>query len=284
MEIVLISIVLGFLVGVILALTGAGATIIAVPLLTFVLHLKVAEAAPIALLAVCVASTIAALHAHLQGNVRYRAAGFIGITGIVAAPVGLWLAHKLPDAPLAVLFASVLFFVAIDMWRHAEKQLVEVTIKVATQRESQTQIETSIVPCQLEYSGGRLKWTWPCVRALALAGALTGFISGLLGVGGGFVVVPALKKVSNLSMQSIVATSLAVVAFISAMGVMSATAMSKLNWPIALSFAVGTLAGMLIGRVFAFRLTGPRLRQAFAVVAMGIAIAMITRVISTFLS
>ena len=280
METVFISILLGFLVGAILALTGAGATIIAVPLLTFGLHLEVAEAAPIALLAVCLASTIASFHAHLQGNVRYRAAGFIAVTGVMAAPVGLWLAHNLPNAPLTLLFASVLFWVAVDMWRHAEKKPEKVTVEAPAQYESYA----SLTPCLLEYSGGRLMWTWPCVRVLALAGALTGFLSGLLGVGGGFVVVPALKKASNLPMQSVVATSLAVVALISAVGVMSATAMSKLNYPIALSFAAGTLAGMLVGRVFAFRLTGPRLQQGFAVVAIGIAAAMIIRVIPTFLS
>lgn len=279
MEIIFISILLGFLVGVILALTGAGATIIAVPLLTFGLHLEIAEAAPIALLAVCVASTIAAFHARLQRNVRYRAAGFIAVAGVMTAPIGLWLAHKLPNVPLAILFAFVLFSVAVNMWRHAEKQPTEVVANAV-----QCELQTPPTPCQLEYSGGRLMWTWPCARALALAGGLTGFLSGLLGVGGGFVVVPALKRVSNLPMQSVVATSLAVVALISAMGVISAMAMSKLNWSIALSFTVGTLVGMLIGRVFAFRLTGPRLQQGFAVVAIAIAAVMLFRVISTLLN
>jgi len=278
-EIIFISILLGFLVGVILALTGAGATIIAVPLLTFGLHLEIAEAAPIALLAVCVASTIAAFHARLQRNVRYRAAGFIAVAGVMTAPIGLWLAHKLPNVPLAILFAFVLFSVAVNMWRHAEKQPTEVVANAV-----QCELQTPPTPCQLEYSGGRLMWTWPCARALALAGGLTGFLSGLLGVGGGFVVVPALKRVSNLPMQSVVATSLAVVALISAMGVISAMAMSKLNWSIALSFTVGTLVGMLIGRVFAFRLTGPRLQQGFAVVAIAIAAVMLFRVISTLLN
>lgn len=282
MEIVFISVVLGFLIGVILALTGAGATILAVPLLVFAFHLDVAEAAPIALLAVCMASTIAAVHAHLQGNVRYRAAGFIAGTGVIAAPMGLWLAHRLPNAPLTLLFASVLIVVAIDMWRHAEKQ-PGVIAKAAVQRESQLQADASLQPCQLEYNGVRLMWTWSCARALALAGAVMGFLSGLLGVGGGFVIVPALKKVSNLPMQSIVATSLAVIAVISAIGVISATAMSKLNWPIALAFTGGTFAGMLIGRIFAFRFTGARLQQGFAIVAIGVAVAMIIRGISVLL-
>lgn len=276
METVFTSIPLGFLVGVVLALTGAGATFIAVPLLILGVHLEVAEAAPIALLAICAASTIAAFHAHLQGTVRYRAAGFIAVTGIMAVHLGLWLAHKLPNAPLTFLFALILFAVAVDVWRHAEKQPPEIAAK-----DAQRELHTLPTPCQLEYDGGRLRWTWPCVRALALAGALVGFLSGLLGVGGGFVVVPVLKRVSNLTMQSIVATSLAVVGLISAMGVIYATAMSQLDWSIAFPFTFGTLTGMMIGRIFALRLTGPRLQQGFAVIAVIMAAVMLFRVMST---
>ncbi len=117
MEIQMIGIFLGSITGIVLALTGAGGAIIAVPLLIFGLHLTVAEAAPIALLAVCLSAAIGALLGLLQKKVRYRAAGFIAITGAVASPVGLWLAQILPNAPLTILFSMVLIYVAIDMFR-----------------------------------------------------------------------------------------------------------------------------------------------------------------------
>jgi len=275
-EILLASVALGFLSGTVLALTGAGGTIIAVPLLVFGLHLAIAEAAPIALLAVCLSSTVGAVIAHRQGKVRYRAAGFIAITGIITAPMGIWLAQKLPNAPLTVLFALVLCYVAVDMLRQSSVQSIE-AVKIA----SDCQVQVSATPCQLEYSGGRLMWTWPCARALAFSGVITGFLSGLLGVGGGFVVVPALKKATNLPIHSILATSLAVIALISAMGVMSATAMGGINGSVAVPFAVGALIGMLIGRTFAHYLAGPRLQQVFAVVAMGVSIGMIIRLFLT---
>ncbi|MEK6595065.1 MAG: sulfite exporter TauE/SafE family protein [Pseudomonadota bacterium] len=272
MEILLTSILLGAFTGVILALTGAGGTIIAVPLLIFGLHLVIAEAAPIALLAVCLSSAAGALFAHRQGKVRYRAAGFIAITGVMTAPAGIWLAQKLPNVPLTILFALVLLYVAVDMLRQSKRQNDQAIAEVPDCRP-----RTSSIPCQLEYAGGRLIWTWPCARALAFSGAIAGFLSGLLGVGGGFAIVPALKKATNLPMQSILATSLAVIALISLIGVTFAAILGGMNWTIALPFSAGALTGMLTGRIFAARLAGPKLQQGFAVVAMGVSVGMIIR-------
>jgi uncharacterized membrane protein YfcA len=106
-------------------------------------------------------------------------------------------------------------------------------------------------------------------------------LSGLLGVGGGFVVVPALKKVTNLQMQAILATSLAIVALIAAVGVTSAAFMGGINWSIAIPFAGGAIIGMLLGRLFANHLAGPKLQQGFAVLAICVSIGMIIKVILT---
>lgn len=268
METQIISFLLGSFTGIVLALTGAGGAIIAVPLLIFGLHLAVAEAAPIALLAVCLSATIGASLALLQRKVRYRAAGFIALTGAVASPIGIWLAQKLPNTPLTLLFAMVLMYVAFDMFRQSGSEQTEAS-----------GMRSFTAPCLLDSPGGRLIWTWPCVRALALSGLTAGSLSGLLGVGGGFVVVPALKKVTNLEMQAILATSLAVIALIAAIGVTSAAFMSEMNWLIAIPFAGGAIAGMLLGRLFANRFAGPKLQQGFAVLAVFVSVGMVIKVI-----
>lgn len=272
METQIISILLGSFTGIVLALTGAGGAIIAVPLLIFGLHLAVAEAAPIALLAVCLSAAIGALLGLLQKKVRYRAASFIAINGAIAAPIGIWLAQILPNVPLTLLFSAVLMYVAFDMFR--QSRCNEASIEVLESR-------PFTKPCLLDTPDGRLIWTWPCVRALTLSGFSAGSLSGLLGVGGGFVVVPALKKVTNLQMQSIFATSLAVIALISATGVASATLMNAMNWSIAIPFAGGAMAGMIIGRLFAKRFSGPKLQQGFAVMAALVSIGMIIKAMLT---
>ena len=270
MDIQIIEILLGALTGIVLALSGAGDAILAVPLLIFGLHFDITEATPIALLAVCLAASIGAIGAHIQGKVRYRAAGSIAIAGALAVPVGIWLSQKIPTAPLTLLFAMVLAYVAYDMFRQSKRN--DENTEASASR-------TFSGPCMLDSPGGRLVWTWTCTRVLALSGFLAGTLSGLLGVGGGFVIVPALKKVTNFKIQSILATSLTVITLTSGVGVISATLMGTMNWPIALPFAGGSIAGMLFGRLIAKRFSGSRLQQNFAVTAALVSVGLVIKVI-----
>lgn len=256
---------LGALIGLLLALTGAGGSILAVPLLLFGLHLGVAQAAPVALLAVALSAGVGALIGLRAGIVRYRAAALMALAGMVLAPLGLWLAQRLPNAPLTLIFAAVLLFVAVRMFRQARAPATPDADKAPP-------------PCRLDGGSGRFVWTAACGRALALSGATAGFLSGLLGVGGGFVIVPALRRASDAPMQAIVATSLAVITLVSAFGVVTTGLSGHLDWRIGLPFAAGAIAGMLGGRLFAARLSGARLQQGFALVAGLIAVAMALRV------
>jgi uncharacterized membrane protein YfcA len=263
------SALLGSVVGIVLALTGAGGAIIAVPLLIFGLHLAIADAAPIALFAVSVSAALGALLALKRGKVRYRAAGLLALAGLAASPLGVFLAQRIPNAPLTLLFAIVLGYAAFHMFRQSMRN------PAVTARNSSP-------PCQLDL-GGRLIWTWLCARRIVIAGVLAGFLSGLLGVGGGFIIVPALQKVTDLHMQSIMPTSLAVIALVSLVGVISAMAMRGMDWAIALPFAFGAGAGMLLVSAFANRFTGPRLQQGFAVLAGCVSIGMIISQIQNLL-
>ncbi|HNP27100.1 MAG TPA: sulfite exporter TauE/SafE family protein [Nitrosomonas sp.] len=269
METLIISCLLGSIAGIVLGLTGAGGAILAVPLLIFGLGMNMSEAVPIALLAVCLSATIGALIGLKQGRVRYRAAGLIALTGALAAPVGFWLSQQLPHEPLTLLFALVLTYVAISMLRKKKSSGHDVQTDVMHLHPYPE------IPCMLGSNTGRLIWTWPCARALALSGTLAGFLSGLLGVGGGFVVVPALNKVTLLQMQAILATSLAVIALVSAVGTASAVLFGTMNWWVAAPFALGALAGMMIGFALSTRFSGTKLQQGFAWMAICVALAMV---------
>ena len=76
--------------------------------------------------------------------------------------------------------------------------------------------------CMLDQQTGRFAWTAKCTATLAALGAVTGVVSGLLGVGGGFLIVPAFKQLTDVQMRGIVATSLMVISLISLIGVIGA--------------------------------------------------------------
>ncbi|MEO7391210.1 MAG: sulfite exporter TauE/SafE family protein [Ramlibacter sp.] len=267
MEFAWLAPALGLLVGLVLALTGAGGSIVAVPLLVFGLDMSLAQAAPVGLLAVAMSAATGALLGHRAKVLRYKAAGLMAVVGALASPGGIWLAQRVPNGALTAIFATVLAAVAVRMFMQASRDLRGEV--VAPAREP---------PCRLDPATGKLKWCAACARALALAGTVAGFLSGLLGVGGGFIVVPTLRAVSDLPMKSIVATSLGVVALVSLAGVLSAGAAGYMPWRVAWPFAAGAFAGVLVGRTFAARLAGPRLQQGFAVLSLGIALGLVIKV------
>ncbi|MCH9829732.1 MAG: sulfite exporter TauE/SafE family protein [Gammaproteobacteria bacterium] len=262
----LLAAALGALVGLVLALTGAGGAIIAVPLLVFGFDLDLVQAAPIALLAVAASAALGALLGLRAGIVRYRAAILMSVVGSLLTPLGVLLAHRLPEHWLSLVFALVLIFVAQRMFLQARGELRGVPPITA---------RPGTAACKLNQDSGRFQWTAPCARALAQAGVVTGLLSGLLGVGGGFVIVPALRRSSDLPMNSIVATSLLVVAIVSSSAVLSAVAAGRLETAVAAPFAAGATLAMLAGRLVAGRIAGPRLQQGFSVAAGLVAILMI---------
>lgn len=229
----IMSAVLGVLVGFVLALTGAGGAILSIPLLIYVLHLSVQQAAPIALLAIAVATSTGAIQGFSKGTVRYKAALLIAAFGLSLAPLGVKLAIYLPHQALNLLLATILVFVASRTWLNAS------TV--------QTHIDNQAPPaCAINPATSRLFWTAACTKRLIFTGSLSGLLSGLLGIGGGFVIIPSLQKVSNFNPQTIVATTLAVVAIISTGSLFLHAQAATVAWQIAIPFTLGTVLAMLI--------------------------------------
>jgi len=232
-DVQLLSAGLGVLVGLVLALTGAGGAILAIPLLVYAMHLNVQQAAPIALLAIFVASSMGAAQGLHKGIVRYKTAMLIAFFGLVLAPTGVKLSHYLPHQLLSVMLAAILVFVAIRIWQQASTPIVS--------GEAQ---ETPA--CAINPATSKLFWTASCTKRLIFTGSIAGLLSGLLGVGGGFVIVPSLNKVSNFSTQTIVATTLTVVAIVSAGSLAMHMHTTQVQWAIAVPFTIGTTLAMLI--------------------------------------
>lgn len=251
-----------------LGFTGAGGAILSVPLLGFFLHLSIPQAAPIGMLAVTLSAGLGAFLGLRAKILRYKAALLIATFGLIFSPLGIYLAHQLPNWVLVLTFSLVLFWVSHSTWLRAKK-------------ETQGIIDNVGRHCLLDETVGKLAWTLLCARVMAFSGAIAGFFSGLLGVGGGFIIVPALKKFTDLPINAIVATSLGVLTIVSLGGVAFSNFYGGMNWTVALPFAGGSILGLLLGRRMVKSFSGPRVLQCFSVLALLISIAMLFKLANT---
>jgi uncharacterized protein len=260
---------IGILVGCVQVITGAGGSIVALPLLLLVTGMSVQAATPIALMAAAVAAGVATLATLPSGQVRYKAALLIALFGWLTSPLGVWLAQHISSDVLACLFALVMLRNAVAFWGRYESDIAVNAVPSAAL--------SAACPCILNPTTGRLHWTWPCARALARTGLVTGFLSGMLGVGGGFIIVPSLGKHTNVPMQSIVATSLMVISLVSLVSIGSSALWNDVAWPVAGPFVLGAVASSLLLRVPARKIPPQWAARAFAVLCAGVAVVLLVR-------
>ncbi|GIX31026.1 MAG: UPF0721 transmembrane protein [Porticoccaceae bacterium] len=255
----------GVAVGLALGLTGGGGSVFAVPLLVFGLGLSPQRAVPLSLAAVAAVAAVGAWRAAARGLVELRAGALLALGGMATAPVGVWLSRQVAPHTLLTAFALLSCWVAVRLWRSADEGAV-VRADPAPDGEG-------IALCRLE--GARLSLTAPCGAALLAAGLATGVLAGLFGIGGGFLIVPALRWVTRLSIHRAVATSLLVIALVGGAGLASATSTlgDGFPWDLALAFLGGGLAGLWAGQRLAPLLAGPRLQRTFSLAVLAMAVA-----------
>lgn len=263
---------LGIGIGLTLALTGAGGSIIAVPLLMFGMGWTVAEAGPIALLAVASSGAVGALIGLKRRQVRYRAAILVASCGIVVSPLGLLAAKWVPSHLLTLAFAALLALASFTAWKKSRAPGASADPHPAQALGSS---------CLRDATTGRFTWTPRCGQALAKTGIAAGFLSGLFGVGGGFFIVPALRRVTDLTMDAVIATSMLVIALVASGAAISAAIAGRLPFEIGSPFAFGAVCGMAAGRLFSGKLDGALLSRGFSAVCAVISIVLVARELYT---
>ncbi|HEV7817144.1 MAG TPA: sulfite exporter TauE/SafE family protein [Janthinobacterium sp.] len=253
-----LGILLGAGVGALLGLTGAGGGVLAVPALMLGLGMDMGHAAPVALTAVGTAAIVGSTDGLRRGLVRYKAALLMAGLGALFAPAGVWLAHRLPSVLLITLFCGVMLLIAARM-----------LMQVWAGERGQLALECN---CMLNPSTGKLRWNARCALTLAGIGSMAGLLTGMLGIGGGFLIVPALRRFSNLTMQYTTATSLAVIALVSSATVAGTLAAGAHFGLAGWLFVAASAAGMVCGRALATRLPGRWLQIGFAFSVLSVAL------------
>jgi uncharacterized membrane protein YfcA len=250
----------GAVIGLALGLTGGGGSIFAVPLLVYGLGVAPRAAVGVSLAAVGATSLYGAIGRWRAGEVELTAGLLFSLGGVAGAPLGAWAGSLVPEAALMPAFAVLMLAVAGNMWRGPAAE--------AGRRES---------ACRLD-ERGRLALTSPCAVVLAAAGLATGVLAGLFGVGGGFVIVPALVFAAGLPIHRAVATSLLAIALISAAGLASHLAAGQaFPWAVGVPFTAGGLAGMGAGTALGRHLSARLLRRLFAGGVAGVAAVLLVR-------
>jgi len=270
-----LAVLFGGIVGFSLGLTGGGGAIFAVPLLVYGLGVAPREAVGISLVAVGATSFVGFLERWRARRVEIRTGLVFAVAGMLGAPVGSWVSDLIPEAVLLTLFALLMLIVAQRMWsKAAESASAELPVACSTEAG-----DVDGPACRRDRDGNLLL-TSRCAWLLAGVGIATGVLTGLFGVGGGFVIVPALVLFSGMAIHRAVGTSLLVITLVSISGIASHLFVGRtISVETTALFVVGGVAGMLFGNLAGHRLSGPALQKVLAVAIVAVALFVIVRTV-----
>ena len=271
---VFLPLAFGVLIGFSLGLTGGGGSILAMPLLVYGLGLPPHQAVGISLGAVGVTAAIGVFQRLRKREVEIRIGLIFAAAGMLGAPVGTRLGQDIPAPVLLVLFALLMVLVAARMWFKASKNPEETRVVRAG---GETRATAKGPACRHD-PGGTLKMTARCTAIMTMVGFITGILSGLFGVGGGFVIVPALIFFTAITIHQAVATSLMVIVLISFSGAASFFLSGRdLHLDIASLFVLGGISGMGAGTLLSQKISGPLLQKLFAFSILLLAVFMLAK-------
>jgi uncharacterized membrane protein YfcA len=241
----LLAFALSILIGVSLGLLGGGGSILAVPVLVYVARLPVHDAIGVSLAVVGATALVGGLASARARRVDLKAAALFGGAGMLGAPLGAQLTHLLSGRVLMLLFAALMVSVGLAMLRFHGP---EPHAAVRSRR--------------------------PLVAAVGFG---VGLLTGFLGVGGGFLIVPALTLLTGLPIHVAVGTSLLVIALNSAAGVAGHLRQGEMPLGLTGAFTAAATLGSLLGVRLAGALDPGRLRRAFAAFVILVGFALVAK-------
>ena len=230
----IVALILAVGIGIALGLLGGGGSILTVPILTYAIGMETKEAIAASLFVVGVTSATGAIAHARAGRIRWRTGLIFGAAGMAGAFAGGRVAAYIPGTVLMFLFAGMMIATAIAMLRKRAPR-----------------IDSASIARDLP------------VGKVVLEGAVVGVVTGIVGAGGGFLVVPALVLLGGLSMEVAVGTSLVVIAMKSFAGLAGHLGHVDVDWRTTLAITAAAVIGSLIGGQLAGRIPGPALRRGF---------------------
>ncbi|MBU9765748.1 sulfite exporter TauE/SafE family protein [Mycobacterium sp. TNTM28] len=238
-----LAVALAVLVGVSLGLLGGGGSILTVPLLAYVAGMDTKQAIATSLVVVGITSAVSTFAHARAGRVRWRSGLAFGVAGMAGAYLGGMVSQAIPGSVLLIAFTAVMIATAIAM----------ITRRPAGEAPTRT---TSIAK-------------------VALMGLAVGLVTGTVGAGGGFLVVPALVLLGGLPMPVAVGTSLLVITMNSAAGLAGHLSSTSIDWAVAGAVTAAAVLGSLLGSHLTVRVDPDVLRRAFGWFVLAMASVML---------
>ena len=248
----LLAVVSGSFIGLLLGATGGGGSLLAIPLLVYVLGVPAQQAALMSLIVVGLSALMGAWHKSRQNHVRGLAAVLFSTTGAVGAWVGAYGHRIVPEETVLTLFG--LLMMGVSWWNIRHLDVDEQT---------------------MNQEGCARTFSLLCVgRALALGFGI-GVLTGFFGVGGGFLIVPALTLLMGFPGPAAVGTSLLIIALIASGGIIGHLEAVTLDKALMSGLLVGGAGGVLFGSRFSSKCGDRAFRKIFGILTGGIGILMV---------
>lgn len=266
---------LGLLVGLVIGGLGGGGSILTVPVLVFALGLSAQEATTGSLVIVGITAVVASIGHGRNGNTRWKTGLLVAAAGVPSSVLGTHLNRLVDENTLLLAFAALMLVAAAGMLLRARPHHDEASederpeVSGHGPRGGTATAVSTKAPATRTARGAAMR--------LAVAGLLIGFLTGFLGVGGGFVIVPALVVGLGLPMPAAVGTSLLVISLNSAVALVARTGHSTFAWEAIVPFTLAAVTGSLFGKRIADRVAGATLTRAFAVLLVAVAVYVATR-------
>lgn len=258
----ILTLSLSVLIGLLLGLLGGGGSILTVPMLVYVLGTDPKTAIVTSFVVVGTSSLMAIIQHAREGHVCWKSGVFFGLSGMAGAFGGGRLAAYFSDEVLMALFGLVTLTTGIAM------------LRIRSRGSSRASLSTLLALCPARV---------PYLRVL-FDGFFVGGLTGLVGVGGGFLIVPALTLLVGLPMAAAVGTSLLVIAMNAAAGLAGYSNHVALDLPLTGIVMAGAVTGSIFGGWLSTRLRADVLRRMFGLFVVSIAGYVLYRSLSVQLS
>ncbi len=245
------------LIGIALGLIGGGGSILTVPVLVYLFSMDPVLATAYSLFIVGATSAVGAIAYFKKGVVHVKAAIVFGIPSILS--VFLTRAYIVPAIPREV-FRVGDFILTRSLLLLLLFAVLMIAASYGMIKRQQQAVASSLQKQQFNYP------------LILTEGAIVGLLTGLVGAGGGFLIIPALVVISKLPMKEAIGTSLVIIAAKSLIGFLGERSETGVDWTFLLTITAFAIAGIFIGTALAKRINGDKLKPVFGwfVLVMGV--------------